>query len=263
MEICPLLVGKNLIQKNFNITFFVIKEFFNENFYANYKTETIQLNSIKNIMNYFHKHKIEKIIMLGKVNRPSIKDIKFDIETVRVIKNYFLENKGDNNLLTFIQDYFLKKGFPIFDWTYYCKELFANKKYLTTKIPSKKAISNMIKGIGSFKILGRSDIGQSMIIQNEIILGLEAVEGTDELIKRCFNYKKKGDGGVLIKLSKYKQNRLLDIPTIGLETLKLLKKYDYEGIFLEINKCLIINKVEVIKYANSNNLFMSTISKID
>ena len=258
----PLLVGKQLIKKNFSVTFFVIKDFFNENFYSNYETIKISLNSLKEILNHFNKYKIEKIIMIGKVNRPSIKDIKFDIDTLKFIKDYFLEKKGDNNLLISIQNYFAKKGFPIFDWTSYCEHLFANRKNFTKKLPSKKAIFNKDKGIETFKIFGQSDLGQSMIIQNEMILGLESVEGTDELIKRCFNYKKNGDKGILIKFSKYNQSSLLDIPTFGLETMKLLNEFNYEGIFIELNKCLIINKIEVIKYSDLNNLFITSVNKI-
>ena len=259
----PLLVGKNLIKNNFSVTFFIINEFYNENFYSNYQTVKIQLNSLKEILNHFEKHKIEKIIMLGNVKRPSLKDIKFDIDTIKFIKKYLIEKKGDNDLLIFLEDFFLKKGYPILDWVFYCNNLFANKKNLTKNKPSKKAILNINKGIESFKIFGQSDIGQSLIIQNERILGLESVEGTDELIKRCFSYKKKGDKGILIKLSKYNQSKILDIPTIGIETMKLLNKFDYEGVFLELNRCLIINKIETIKYADLNNLFIAAINKID
>ena len=258
----PLLVGKKLIEKNFIVTFFVIKEFFNENFYSNYETVKIHLNSLKEILNHFNNHRIEKIIMLGKVNRPSLKDIKFDIDTLKFIKHYSLENKGDNNLLISIQNYFTKKGFPIFDWILYCDELFANKKNLTKKKPSKKDILNKNKALESFKFYGQLDLGQSMIIQNNIILGLETAEGTNELIRRCFNYKKKGDKGILIKLSKYNQSKHLDIPTIGIETMKLLNEFDYEGVFLELNRCLIINKIEVIKYSDLNNLFIASVNKI-
>ena len=211
----PLLVGKNLIKKNYNVTFFVIKEFFNEKFYSNYETIKININSLKEILNHFNQCKIEQIIMIGKVNRPSLKDIKFDFDTLKFIKDNFLENKGDNSLLVSIQEYFTKNGFPFFDWTSCCEDLFANKKNLTKKLPSKNAIFNKDKGIEIYKVFGQSDIGQSMIIQNKIILGLESVEGTDELIRRCFHYKKKGDKGILIKLSKYNQSNLLDIPTIG------------------------------------------------
>ena len=64
-------------------------------------------------------------------------------------------------------------------------------------------------------------------------MGVEAAEGTDELIKRCFNYRKLGERGILIKFSKYNQNPNLDIPVIGLQTVKNIKDYGYEGIFLE------------------------------
>ena len=100
-----------------------------------------------------------------------------------------------------------------------------------------------------------------LIVQNEIILGLEAAEGTDNLIVRCKELKKKGDKGILFKASKYNQSNILDIPTIGKETLNLLIKNDYEGIFIEKNNCIIIDKNETINLANNNNLFISTFEK--
>ena len=134
---------------------------------------------------------------------------------------------------------------------------------LTVKKPSRKSISNRDKGLDTFKLIGKADIAQSLIIQNNIVLGIEAAEGTDELIKRSHNYKTKGDQGILFKLSKYKQSTLIDIPTIGIKTLELLNLFNYEGVFLELNKCLILNQDQVINYANSNNLFISTINKIE
>ena len=83
------------------------------------------------------------------------------------------------------------------------------------------------------------------------------------MISRDNNYKKKGGGGVLIKLSKYNQNNLLDIPTIGIQTVKNICKYNYEGIFLEKNNCIVLNKNEVIDYSNKHNIFISTINKIE
>ena len=101
-----------------------------------------------------------------------------------------------------------------------------------------------------------------IIIQNNIVLGIEAAEGTDELIRRCYNYKKKGDKGILIKLSKYKQDTRFDMPVIGLKTVQLINDFDYEGIFLEKNKCIILDKDQVINFCNKNSLFISGINKI-
>ena len=112
-----------------------------------------------------------------------------------------------------------------------------------------------------FKLIGKADIAQSLIIQNNIVLGIEAAEGTDELIKRCFKYKNRGDKGILIKLSKYNQHSNLDLPVIGIETVKKLKAYDYDGVFLEKNKCIIIDKDEVIKFSNANDIFIASVDK--
>ena len=65
----------------------------------------------------------------------------------------------------------------------------------------------------------------------------------------------------MIKLSKYNQHSNLDLPVIGLETIKKIKKYNYEGIFLEKNKCMIIDKEKVIKFSNKNNIFIASVEK--
>ena len=90
------------------------------------------------------------------------------------------------------------------------------------------------------------------------MLGLEAIEGTDNLIERCFEYKRKGDKGILFKFSKKNQSSLIDIPLIGFNTIKNIKKYNYEGVYLEKNKCLIVDKDKIIEYANKNKIFISS-----
>ena len=117
-----------------------------------------------------------------------------------------------------------------------------------------------IKGTTTF---GKLDIGQSVIIQNQIVIGLEAVEGTDNLILRCKNLKKSGDKGILVKFAKYNQSNILDIPTIGEQTINLLKENDYEGVYLEKNNCLILDKKKTINIANQNNIFISSCNKIE
>ena len=78
---------------------------------------------------------------------------------------------------------FQDNGFVIYDWKNKCKDIFAKDTYLTKITPSKSAVKNAEKGLNSFKYIGKADIAQSLIVQNNIILGVEAAEGTDELIK--------------------------------------------------------------------------------
>ena len=145
----------------------------------------------------------------------------------------------------------------------HCPELFANKENLTQIKPSIRAKENLQKAISIFQSFGEIDVGQSMVVQNKIILGLEAVEGTDNLITRCKYYKRSGDKGVLVKFSKYNQSNILDIPTIGENTVKLLKDCDYEGLYLEKDRCLIIDKDKTIDLANQYKIFISTCNKIE
>jgi DUF1009 family protein len=259
----PIIIGDNLIKRKYNIFFFVIEEFFNTNQYKDFDVTIINLNSAKKIIHSLKSRNIDSIIMVGNINRPSLTDLSFDYETLKLAKNLLLNKTGDNGLLVSLRKYFNDNGFSYFDWKNHCPELFAKKDLLTQIKPSTKAQENLKKALSVFRSFGEIDVGQSMIIQNQIVLGLEAAEGTDNLMIRCNDYKKSGDKGILVKFSKYNQSNILDIPTIGEKTVKLLKDCDYEGVYLEKNSCLIIDKKKTIDLANQNKVFISTCNKIE
>lgn len=260
--ILPLLIGKSLISKNYSINFFCIKGMVNLIDYRGYDITEIEINSLTNILNFLKVKNIDEIIMAGKVTRPSIQDINFDLNTISLIKDFVLEPKGDDAVLKIISNFFKKNGYPLFNWKLICNNLFSSEEHLSIFKPTKFAYKNLKKGLDIFKIIGNADIGQSMIIQNQLILGVESLEGTDELIKRCSNYRKKGDRGILLKLGKYNQHNILDLPTIGINTLINIKEYSYEGIFFERNECIILDKEKIIDFCNKNNLFFSSTKKI-
>jgi len=259
----PIAIGGNLIKKNYNVFFFVIEESFNTINYQGFNVTIINLKSAKKIIESLKSKNIHSIIMAGNIKRPSIADISFDFQTFKLAKNLLLNKTGDNSLLVSIKKYFMDQGFDYFDWKEYCPELFVNNDYLTKLKPTRKARENLNKALSIFKSFGEIDVGQSMIIQNQIVLGLEAVEGTDNLMTRCKDYKKNGDKGILVKLSKYNQSNILDIPTIGEKTIKLLKNCDYEGVYLEKNSCIIIDKEKTVELANQHKVFISTCNKIE
>ena len=257
----PLAIGQNLNRLKYNVIFFCIENFCDKKLYKKEKHDIISINSLGRIIQKLKNYNINKIVMAGHVKRPSIKEKKIDLNALQLIKDFSLSSKGDDKLLSTISIFFQKKGFETLNWKRECKDLFITEDNLTEHKPSTYAFKNKIKGLDFFKNIGKSDVAQSLIIQNNIILGIEAAEGTDELIKRCYKYKKKGDQGILLKLSKYKQNSNIDLPVIGLTTVKKIKKYQYEGLFLEKNKCIIIDKKEVINFCNQNNIFIVGISK--
>lgn len=258
----PIYIGNALSKTKYDVTYFLLNPKKKVDIYSNKKCIDINILSIKKLINTLKKNNIKKIILAGGIKRPSIKDLGFDIETIKLAKELFLENKGDNNLLVSIKNFLEKKGFVFFDWRSYCSELFSNEDHLSKKKPSKNSYKNLLKAKTIYQSFKKIDVGQSIIVQNQLVLGLEAIEGTDNLIERCSNYKRKGDGGILLKFSKKNQSNIIDIPLIGLETIKNLKKFNYEGIFLEKSKCLIIDKNKVIEYANKNKIFISSVDLI-
>ena len=255
----PLYVGRSLAKKKYDITYLLLNSILYKQHYIKEKFINIDIISIKKLITILKKNNINQIIFVGSIRRPSIKDLGFDLETIKLAKKLFLEKKGDNDLLISVKKYLEEKGFSFFNWTKYCPELFSIEKNLSLIFPSKLATKNLLKGKMIYKDFKSIDVGQSMIIQNQMVLGLEAIEGTDNLIQRCERYKRKGDKGILLKFSKKNQSNLIDIPLIGLETVKKIKKYNFEGIFLEKNKCLIIDKDKVIDYANKNKIFISSV----
>ena len=254
----PYYIGKALTNKNFNVIFLVLNSVIDKKKYKSLNHYIIDILSIKKIIKILQQENINNIIFAGSLKRPSIKDLGFDLDTIKIAKNLLLEKKGDNDLLVSIKKYFESKGFSFFNWRKYCPELFSVENNLSKIKPSKKAILNINKAKTIYKYFKNADVGQSIIVQNQLILGIEAIEGTDKLIERCFNYKRKGDMGILVKFSKKNQSNLIDIPLIGLETIKNIKKFNYEGLVLEKNKCLIVDKENIIDYANKNNIFIKS-----
>ncbi len=255
----PINIGENLRKKNFEVIYFLLNSSKNKKFYKNKNYINVDILSIKKLINILQSNNIKKIIFAGGIKRPSIKDLSFDFQTIKLAKKLLLEKKGDNHLLVSIKNYLENEGFSFFNWRKYTSDLFSIENNLTNYKPSKFALKNLNKAKSVFHEFKKIDVGQSIIVQNQLILGLEAIEGTDKLIERCANYKRKGDKGILLKFSKKNQSELIDVPLIGLKTIKIIKKFNYEGIFLQKNKCLVLDKDKVINFANQNKIFISCV----
>ena len=96
--------------------------------------------------------------------------------------------------------------------------------------------------------MGRLDIGQSVAIKGKAVIAIEAIEGTDEMIKRAGALA--GDKVVVIKVSKPNQDMRFDVPVVGLRTIESLKEAHASVLAVEADKILMLEKEEVIKEAD-------------
>ncbi len=220
--------------------------------------EIIDLGSIASSLIMLKKKGYENLILAGGIKRPSLRNIKPDINTIKIFARYtkvFLSG-GDNNLLKFVIKEIENLGIKVLNIKRIVPQIFIDFGIHSKKKPSKESIAYIEKGKKILDAISRYDIGQSLIIQQGNVVGIEAMEGTDHLIKRCSSLFIDGDKPILVKLFKKKQEMRVDLPTIGIKTVRLCKKHSIQGIAFSANKTLFLEKEKILKNLNSYNIFL-------
>ena len=122
--------------------------------------------------------------------------------------------------------------------------------------PSAEHRADIVRGIQVARALGDVDVGHSVVVQQNIVLGVEAAEGTDALLRRCADLRRDGRPGVLVKLRKRQQERRADLPVIGPETVAGVRDAGLAGIAFEADGTLVIGRARLIEAANTAGVFV-------
>lgn len=219
--------------------------------------QSFRIGMVGAIIEYFHKFNVQNVIFAGGIKRPNFWSIKVDMVgralLARIIKQKFL---GDDTILRIVADFLEKKGFKIISSQEILLDNLDDINIITKATPLPSDIIDIELGVKLLTTLSGLDVGQSVIIEDGYILGIEAAEGTDNLIKRCVELRKKPQGGVLVKMLKLDQDIRLDIPTIGPDTIVNLANQSYNGLAISKDKVIIINPKTTIELANSLGLFI-------
>ena len=221
----------------------------------------IKLGEIGKAVDAMHKAQIKQLVFVGSLQKPDIFSLKLDMMgtklLTRMVKDKFF---GDNKLLSVLSQFLEDQGFKIIGVHEILKDLVVEAANFTILLPSEQDRDDIELAVKVVTQLGILDVGQAAIVQNGIVLGVEAVEGTDNLIKRCGDFKRTDEpGGVLVKFSKPGQELRMDLPTIGINTVKNLYLAGFKGIAIEANKAIFLNRDEVIEYANLNQMFICSL----
>ncbi len=198
------------------------------------------------------------ILMIGNLKRPNLNEIKPDINSLKLLPVFFkiLLEGGDNNILDFSIKYLKKIGFNTLDLRKIIPDNFPGHNIQTKKKINNSNYKDIEKGKNILNSLSKFDVGQSIVMQNCNVIGIEAAQGTDNLIKQVSPFINKNDEAVLVKLVKKNQNLRADLPTIGLRTVINCKKSSIRGVAFSAKKTLFLRKEKVIKYCDENNIFL-------
>ncbi len=199
---------------------------------------------------------VTDVVMVGRVRRPSITELKPDWLMVQKLARIGLHALGDDGLLKAIAMEFEAEGFHVLAPQDVFTDLLFPEGQLGTHAPSAIAQSDIQRGIEIALALGALDVGQSVVVQQGIVLGVEAVEGTDALIGRAGMLKREGAPPVLVKLKKPQQDARFDLPALGLATVREAAAAGFCGIAAQAGGALLIDRGDVIAFADAAGLFM-------
>jgi len=204
---------------------------------------------------------IKEIVMIGRVRRPSLLEIKPDWLALKVLTKIGMNMLGDDALLRSIGTAMEEEaGVRVVGVQDVFTDLLTPEGKLGKIAPDEDAEKDIKRGIEVAKALGHLDVGQSVIVQQGMVLGVEAIEGTDALVARAAGLKREGVGGVLIKIAKPQQDNRYDLPTVGPDTIDAIQKAGLRGIALEAKRSLLIERDATIAKADAAGLFIIGIS---
>ena len=201
--------------------------------------------------------------MIGTIRRPSFFDLVPDLRTAAFFAKVGAKALGDDGLLRAVVAEIEKEGMRVKGVHEVMPDLLIKEGVLTKKKPSKSDIVDIKRGVEASLTLGHLDIGQSVVVQQGLVLGVESIEGTDELIRRCHDYRRKGGGGILVKLRKPEQDMRIDLPTIGPRSVERAHESELNGIVVHAGNGLIVDEAETVALANKYGMFIIGVNPDD
>jgi hypothetical protein len=184
-----------------------------------------------------------------------------DWRAAKMLARIGLRALGDDGFLSAIIKEFELEGFHVVGVHDLLGSLLAPEGPLGKIAPDTQAEADIERGLEVAHALGAVDVGQAVVVQQGIVLGLEAAEGTDALIERAGRLQGEGAGGVLVKAVKPGQERRADLPTVGVATVQACARAGLRGIAVEAGMALVIDRPAVATAADDAGLFVAGIKR--
>lgn len=217
------------------------------------KTHLIAVGQFDKNLGLFKKEGVKNVVFVGKVPKLNLlRNItKFDWTAVKEMTK--LPNFNDDTIQFAVGDLLTANGLNVLTQSEFLRDLFPGVGVLTSRQPTPEEYGDIHYGMSVAKEIARLDIGQTVIVRDRMILAIEAIEGTDEAIKRAVALARRPV--VVVKVSKPNQDQRFDIPTVGLNTLESLKAKEPGGVLaIEAKETMVIDRDEMVNYCNANGI---------
>ena len=249
----PLEIIKSLKKKK--IKYFIIDLSKNNKFKKDKNSYFINIGKFGKILELIKSKKCKKVLFAGNIIKPRISKLKLDLKGIYYIPRIIKASKlGDAAILKELIKILLENKIKVIKLNTYNPELTLKRGCHTKIKPSGSDLITINRGI---QILNKSNSFnhvQALVINNNRIVSFEKRKGTKDMLKslRKNNLQNK----LLLKMPKSKQDLRVDLPTIGLDTIKDCKKANIKGIVVKAGQNIFLDKRKGLQFANKNNIFV-------
>lgn len=224
---------------------------------APYPHEVVRLGAVGRMKALLQAHGCGELVLIGAVRRPSIRDLRPDAEGARLLARIGRAAfGGDDRLLAAVIRVLQEEGFRVIGPHELLAGVLAPPGILTRVSTDAEARADIERGVEVARALGTVDVGQGCVVQQGVVLAVEAAEGTDAMLARAGALRLPGPGGVLVKLVKPGQERRVDLPTIGLDTIRNAAEAGLRGIAFAAGGTILADGAEAIAAAEARGLFL-------
>ena len=212
----------------------------------------IHLGQLGKIISFFRKKGVDKTLLAGTITKTRIfRDVRPDLRALSLWNA--MRGHLDDGILRAVAGELAKEGIEVVPSTILMKDLVTPKGVLTRRRPSRDEQRDIDFGIHLAKRIGELDIGQCIVVKDRAVLAVEAIEGTDETIRRGGRLGG-GKGTCVIKICKPNQDMRFDLPSIGIGTVETMIEAGASCLAVEAGRSLFFDRQQAVELADRHSI---------
>ena len=218
---------------------------------------SISIGQFGKIIKILKKNSCNKVLFAGKVSKPNFSKLKLDLKGIYYMPRIIKASKlGDAAILKEIIKILKQQSIKTISSITFNPELSLKKGNYSKIRPNKEDKKDIKIAITKLNKLSKYNFSQGTVVRNKKIIAVEGKEGTEKMLDKCKSKKLKNNG-VLVKFPKKKQDLRIDLPVVGLKTLKQCKVARLKGVVLKSKQNIFLDKKKCINFANNNKIFIT------
>jgi UDP-2,3-diacylglucosamine hydrolase len=223
------------------------------------KIYTIAPGQLGRNLKLFQIEALKEAVFVGKVPKLNLLRNLAKLDWVAVKELSKLPNFNDDTIQFAMGDFMEEAGVRVLTQSEFLRELFPKVGVLSKRQPTTEEYADIDFGLKVAREIARLDIGQTVIVRERMVLAIEAIEGTDDAIKRAVSYAR--GPVVVVKVAKPNQDQRFDIPTVGLNTLNCMVGVKPGGVLaMEANETMVVEREEMISFCDEHDISMVAVS---